>query len=62
MKIAIDNVEVDLEEEKIDLSRYTAPDEKYVHAVDNKVDMIITNDKRIADYFRDNGIAALIKV
>lgn len=61
MVIGIDNVEFDSKDTVVDLSEYTDLEEKYVIAVNNKVDMLITSDKETGDYFKSNGIATFIK-
>jgi len=62
MIIGIDNVDIDLCEAQVDLSEHIPDDEKYVYAVDNRVDMIITIDRETAEYFRENGIPALLEI
>ena len=62
MVIGLDGVDIGIVENTIDLSEHKPKDEKYVYAVDHKVDMIVTEDRNTAVYFRENGIAALLKV
>lgn len=62
MVIGIDNVQLSGIGSYTDLSKYSDKDEKYAQAVDHKIDLIITDNKEIANYFRDNGIAAFLKV
>ena len=51
-----------MENRTVDLGKYNDLDEKYVHAVDNKVELIVTKDRAVAEFFKKNGISALIKV
>lgn len=60
MKIGIDNTQIDLSDERVYLGQYIELDEKYVHAVDNKIDVLITTDKKTAQYFTENGIPSLV--
>lgn len=58
MKIGIDNVSLPLKYETIDLSAYKSLNEKYVHAVDNLVEMLFTDNDKTAEYFTENGIVS----
>lgn len=62
MIIGLDNVEIAGIDKTVDLSNHKPKDEKYVTAVDHRIDLLITNDIQIAQYFSDNGITALVKV
>ena len=62
MVIAIDNVNIQGFDNPIDLGHYKQDDEKYVHAVDHKVDFLISNNTSTAEFFRENGIAVLLKL
>lgn len=62
MIIGIDNVDIELCDNMVDLSEHVPDDEKYVYAVDYRVDMIITIDKETAEYFKENGIPAYLEI
>jgi len=61
MKIGIDNLDLVVQSDDIDLSEYRYLDEKYVHAVDSLVDILITSDEETAKYFSDNGITSFVQ-
>lgn len=61
MTIGVDNVTLCTEDKTVDLSKYEDIEKKYVEAVDHKIDMIFTNDRKVADYFRDNKIPAFVE-
>lgn len=61
MKIGIDNLDLVLQSDDIDLSKYKDLNEKYVHAVDNSVDILITDNEETAKYFFSSGITSFVE-
>lgn len=61
MTIGVDNVTLCTEDKTVDLSKYEDLEKKYVEAVNHKIDMIFTRDRKVADYFRDNKIPAFVE-
>lgn len=60
MKIGIDKVDYPTKDTAVDLSTYSDLNEKYVRAVDNTIDIVVTSDIKTAEYFRENGIPAAV--
>ena len=61
MKIGIDNLSINIEQDTIDLSKYNELDEKYVHAVDSRIDILFTSNEDTAKYFEANGIVSFVR-
>ena len=61
MIIGLDNVDIDTKEKVVYLGHYVNNDDKYVAAVNAKVDVVITDSTDRATYFKENGIHALIQ-
>ena len=62
MTIGLDGVAIDDVHIAVDLATHKDKNEKYVYAVDSKIDVIITDNEAVAQYFKANGIVALLKV
>lgn len=62
MNIAIDGVDIELDESIIDLSNVVDTDEKYVIAVDYKIDVLITSVYDTAEFFSENGIKTYLEI